>query len=81
MKALLLSLTLLLALVAATPVQPNNVPADTIQGTGGPYLICRSPNAYAYHAYRCRGLANCNHRIDTVSVAPRNFRPCGICFR
>jgi len=46
-------------------------------------LICDSPNAVAYHAFECRGLAKCTHGIVKVSESEAQRlgrRPCKICY-
>lgn len=45
--------------------------------------ICLSKRAYAYHAYRCRGLNRCKAGTSTVSVSKAHsmgYVPCKICY-
>ena len=45
--------------------------------------ICQSSNAYAYHSHTCRGLRNCRHRVEQISLAEAKGlgkRPCGYCY-
>lgn len=58
---------------------PNT--ATSIQD--GKVYICVSPNAYAYHNSYCRGLNQCTHDIDTISIAEAKDlgrRACGYCY-
>ena len=46
-------------------------------------LICKSGTAYAYHARECRGLNQCTHTIEKVTLAEaKEMRrtPCGYCY-
>ena len=46
-------------------------------------LICKSPTAYAYHSYECRGLARCTHKIEKVSLEDAiklKKKACGYCY-
>ena len=46
-------------------------------------MICKSSNAYAYHKSMCRGLRECNHPIEKVTI-PEAVKlkrtPCGYCY-
>ena len=48
-----------------------------------PVMICKVPNAYAYHRHYCTGLKRCNYSVDTVSVSEairKGYKPCGYCY-
>ena len=46
-------------------------------------LICKSGGAYAYHNSMCRGLKECTHTIERVSISEATKlkrKPCGYCY-
>ncbi len=46
-------------------------------------LICKSAESYAYHRHECRGLAQCKHMIESVSLARAKEigrKACGYCY-
>ena len=81
MKTAIISLLLFLGPVAIpSTILTLNAKPKTQNET---VLICQSPDAYAYHAFRCRGLARCSYEVVRVSKAEaqnRNYRPCRNCY-
>lgn len=47
--------------------------------------ICRSGTSYAYHNKYCRGLQQCTHKIDTVTIQRaielKHGKACGWCYK
>lgn len=51
--------------------------------SGNKVLICVSPGASKYHAYKCQGLNHCKHTIEEVTLAEaqqRGYTACGFCY-
>ncbi|MHB1279196.1 MAG: hypothetical protein ACYC1Q_12465 [Bacteroidia bacterium] len=74
--------------------QPGNRPVfESVEGTGEedtlPYnaldkvLICKSKNAYAYHARVCQGLKRCKaarHSVTKNEAVNAGYRACKYCY-
>src|ERR1700733_5867198 len=58
---------------------------NTSDSVGVTYVyICNSSTAYAYHAYKCRGLQKCTHEIQKITeeeAIKDGRKPCKICYR
>lgn len=76
MKNILLFLAIFTSTNYSAPLIGAKTFADKV-------LICDSRGAKVYHSYECRGLANCKHKVLTVTkseAVKMGRRACKICY-
>src|SRR5690349_6218633 len=47
-------------------------------------LICKSGTAYAYHNHYCRGLKECTHVVERITLheaLAQHRKPCSYCYK
>ena len=72
---------LAIVLLTGSTIRQTTLQSSAVENAA--VLICKSSEAYAYHNYRCSGLARCKHEIVQVSIdeAQRlGYRSCKICY-